>query len=181
LRAADSILKFIVDLPDGVAWNVLSYWPPRRYPYYLPASAYRGERPGYAFTRRRWCPDLGVNVVMQTGYFVDDPLEMRRLECVYDACDCLVRELLPRMELGELKKMLATLKPFAKDAYKAAMAAREGKDAAAARKVVRSLFEHIPRDAILSAYAQATNTNWHPDISGALARQKRARQELEGI
>ena len=85
------------------------------------------------------------------------------------------------MELGELKKMLATLKPFAKDAYKAAMTAREGKDAAAARKVVRSLFEHIPRDAILDAYAKATNTNWHPDISGALARQKRARQEREGI
>ena len=63
----------------------------------------------------------------KTGYFVDDPLEMRRLECEYDACDCLVHELLPRMELGELKKMLATLKPFAKNAYKAAMAAREGK------------------------------------------------------
>ena len=37
------------------------------------------------------------------------------------------------------------------------------------------------RDAILDAYAKATNTNWHPDISGALARQKRARQEREGI
>ena len=93
---------------------------------------------------------------MKTGYFVDDPLEMRRLECEYDVCDCLVHELLPRMELGELKKMLATLKPLAKDAYKAAMAAREGKDAAAAQKVVRALFEHIPRDAILDAYAGAT-------------------------
>ena len=93
---------------------------------------------------------------MKTGYFVDDSLEMRRLECEYDACDCLVRELLPRMELGELMKMLATLKPFAKDAYKAAMAAREGKDAAAARKVVRSLFEHISRGDILNAYAKAT-------------------------
>ena len=118
---------------------------------------------------------------MQTGYFLDDPLEMRRLECEYDVCDCLVHELLPRMELGELKKMLATLKPLAKDAYKAAMAAREGKDAAAVQKVVRALFEHIPRGAILSAYAQATNTNWHPDVSDALARQKRARQEHEGI
>ena len=39
---------------------------------------------------------------------------------------------------------------------KAAMAAREGKDAAAAQKVVRALFEHIPRDAILDAYAGAT-------------------------
>ena len=40
---------------------------------------------------------------------------------------------------------------------------------------------YIPRDAILDAYAKATNTNWHPDISGALVRQKRARQEREGI
>ena len=92
----------------------------------------------------------------KTGYFVDDPLEMRRLECEYDACDCLVHELLPRMELGELKKMLATLKPFAKDAYRAAMAAREDKNEGSARKVVRALFEHIPRVAILDAYAQAT-------------------------
>ena len=99
--------------------------------------------------------DQGGLGLTKTGYFVDDFLEMRRLECEYDACDCLVHELLPRMELGELKKMLATLKPFAKDAYKAAMAAREGKDAAAAQKVVRALFEHIPRDAILDAYAGA--------------------------
>ena len=103
-----------------------------------------------------WCPVAGVTVVTKTGYFVDDFSEMHRLECEYDACDCLVHELLPRMELGELKKMLATLKPFAKDAYKAAMVAREGKDAAAARKVVHSLFKHIPRDAILDAYAKAT-------------------------
>ncbi len=153
---ADSILKFIVDLPDGVAWNVLSYWPPRRYPYYLPASTYRGERPGYAFATRRWCPDLGLTVVTKTGYFLDDPMEHFRLECKYDACDRFVHELLPRMELGQLKKMLATLKPFARDAYKAAMATREGKDAAAARKVVRSLFEHITSGDILSAYAKAT-------------------------
>ena len=92
----------------------------------------------------------------KTGYFLDNPMEHFRLECKYDACDCLVHELLPRMELGELKKMLAALKPLARDAYKAAMATREGKDAAAARKVVRSLFEHIPRDAILDAYAKAT-------------------------
>ena len=92
----------------------------------------------------------------KTGYFLDDPMEHFRLECKYDACDRFVHELLPRMELDELKKMLATLKPLARDAFKAAMATREGKDAAAARKVVRALFEHIPRVAILDAYAQAT-------------------------
>ena len=73
-----------------------------------------------------------------------------------DAWECFAHELPPKMSTTELKKMLATLKPLAKDAYKAAMAAREGKDAAAAQKVVRALFEHIPRDAILDAYAGAT-------------------------
>ena len=60
------------------------------------------------------------------------------------------------MSLTALKKMIAMLKPLAKDAYKAAMAAREGKDAAAAQKVVRALFEHVPLDAILGAYVAAT-------------------------
>ena len=68
------------------------------------------------------------------------------------------------MNLTALKKMLATLKPLAKDAYKAAMAAREGKDAAAAQKVVRALFEHIPRDAILDAYAGATSEASSPGV-----------------
>ena len=37
-RAApvDPILKFIVNLPDGVAWNLISFWPPRRYPHWVP-------------------------------------------------------------------------------------------------------------------------------------------------
>ena len=77
-------------------------------------------------------------------------------ECADDGWKNFAHELLPKMNLTSLKKMLATLKPLAKDAYKAAMAAREGKDAAAAQKGVRALFEHIPRDAILDAYAGAT-------------------------
>ena len=77
-------------------------------------------------------------------------------ECADDAWECFANDRLPKMSLTALKKMLATLKPLAKDAYKAAMAVREGKDAAAAQKVVRALFEHIPRDAILDAYAGAT-------------------------
>ena len=37
-RAApvDPVLKFIVNLPDGVAWNLISFWPPRRYPHWVP-------------------------------------------------------------------------------------------------------------------------------------------------
>ncbi len=84
------------------------------------------------------------------------PQQSEAEECADDGWKNFAHELLPKMNLTSLKKMLATLKPLAKDAYKAAMAAREGKDAAAAQKVVRALFDHIPRDAILDAYAGAT-------------------------
>ena len=84
------------------------------------------------------------------------PRQSEAEECADDGWKNFAHELLPKMNLTSLKKMLATLKPLAKDAYKAAMAAREGKDAAAAQKVVRALFDHIPRDAILDAYAGAT-------------------------
>ena len=84
------------------------------------------------------------------------PRQSEAEECADDGWKNFAHELLPKMNLTALKKMLATLKPLAKDAYKAAMAARQGKDAAAAQKVVRALFEHIPRDAILDAYAGAT-------------------------
>ena len=84
------------------------------------------------------------------------PRQSEAEECADDGWKNFAHELLPKMNLTSLKKMLTTLKPLAKDAYKAAMAAREGKDAAAAQKVVRALFEHIPRDAILDAYAGAT-------------------------
>ena len=84
------------------------------------------------------------------------PRQSEAEECADDGWKNFAHELLPKMNLTSLKKMLTTLKPLAKDAYKAAMAAREGKDAAAAQKVVRALFEHVPRDAILDAYAGAT-------------------------
>ena len=65
---ADPILKFIVDLPDGVAWNLVSYWPPRRYPCIIPASTYRGPRPGYVFTTRQGYAPSEPPV---TGYHID--------------------------------------------------------------------------------------------------------------
>ncbi len=70
---ADPIIKFIVSLPDGVAWNLLSYWPPRRFPHYIRASTYRGPRPGYVFTTRTWCPLPGLPRKTKTGYFLDNP------------------------------------------------------------------------------------------------------------
>ena len=73
------------------------------------------------------------------------------------------------MKISQLMKMLATLKPLAKDAYKAAMAAREGKNEEAARQVVRALFEHIPRHAILDAYAMAMMPQSHALLTAALA------------
>mmetsp|Transcript_22670 Transcript_22670/g.69756 ORF Transcript_22670/g.69756 Transcript_22670/m.69756 type:complete len:164 (-) Transcript_22670:18-509(-) len=149
-------------LPDGVLWNVLSFWPPQRPKTFWRARAYDGPRPGCVFTTRGG----------RTGYWLDGEATVvsgdRPMHwtsnatsdgawtCLDDAWNCFVNERLPEMKISQLMKMLATLKPLAKDAYKAAMAAREGKDAAAAQKVVRALFEHIPRDAILDAYAGAT-------------------------
>ena len=72
-----------------------------------------------------------------------------------DRWNCFAQEL-PKMRMTTLKKMLATLKPLNRDAYKAAMAARENKSEEAARKVVRDLSEHVPRGAIFDAYENAT-------------------------
>ena len=55
-------------LPDGVAWNLVSYWPPCRYPSILPASTYRGPRPGYVFTTRQGYAPSEPPV---TGYHID--------------------------------------------------------------------------------------------------------------
>ena len=54
-KSSDAILEPSFRLPDGVLWNVLSFWPPQR-PHlflpvttYRPASAYAGPRPGFVF------------------------------------------------------------------------------------------------------------------------------------
>jgi hypothetical protein len=153
-KSSDAILEPSFRLPDGVLWNVLSFWPPRR-PKTFWRGTYDGSRPGCVFTTRGG----------RTGYWLDGeaPVVSMHLQqrddddwtCLDDAWNCFVNERLPEMKISQLMKMLATLKPLAKDAYKAAMAAREGKNDAAARQVVRALFEHIPRDAILDAYAKA--------------------------
>ena len=61
------------------------------------------------------------------------PRQSEAEECADDGWKNFAHELLPKMNLTSLKKMLATLKPLARDAFKAAMATREGKDSAAAR------------------------------------------------
>ena len=158
-KSSDAVLEPSFRLPDGVLWNVLSFWPPQRPKTFWRASTYAGLRPGCVFTTRHG----------RTGYWLDGeatvvsggwPMHLQQRDddawtCLDDAWNCFVNERLPEMKISQLMKMLATLKPLAKDAYKAAMAAREGKNEEAARQVVRALFEHITRGAILDAYAKA--------------------------
>ena len=158
-KSSDAMIEPSFRLPDGVLWNVLSFWPPQRPKTFWRASTYAGLRPGCVFTTRHG----------RTGYWLDGeatvvsggwPMHLQQRDddawtCLDDAWNCFVNERLPEMKISQLMKMLATLKPLAKDAYKAAMAAREGKNEEAARQVVRALFEHITRGAILDAYAKA--------------------------
>jgi len=160
-KSSDAMIEPSFRLPDGVLWNVLSFWPPQRPKTFWRARAYDGPRPGCVFTTRGG----------RTGYWLDGEATVvsgdRPMHwtsnatsdgawtCLDDAWNCFVNERLPEMKISQLMKMLATLKPLAKDAYKAAMAAREGKNEEAARQVVRALFEHITRGAILDAYAKA--------------------------
>ena len=54
-KSSDAILEPSFRLPDGVLWNVLSFWPPQRPHLFLPVSTYRpastyaGPRPGFVF------------------------------------------------------------------------------------------------------------------------------------
>ena len=67
-KSSDAMIEPSFRLPDGVLWNVLSFWPPRCDYLYLPASLYRpaptygGHRPGFVFKTRDG----------HTGYWVDD-------------------------------------------------------------------------------------------------------------
>ena len=66
-KSSDAIIAPSFRLPDGVFWNVLSFWPPRCDYLYLPASlyrpapTYRGHRPGFVF---KTCDG-------HTGYWAD--------------------------------------------------------------------------------------------------------------
>ena len=66
-KSSDAMIEPSFRLPDGVLWNVLSFWPPQR-PYlllpastYRPASTYAGPRPGFVF----------ATVGRHTGYWTD--------------------------------------------------------------------------------------------------------------
>ena len=54
-KSSNAILEPSFRLPDGVLWNVLSFWPPQRPHLFLPVSTYRpastyaGPRPGFVF------------------------------------------------------------------------------------------------------------------------------------
>ena len=60
-KSSDAVLEPSFRLPDGVLWNVLSFWPPQRPKTFWRARAYDGPRPGCVFATRDG----------RTGYFVD--------------------------------------------------------------------------------------------------------------
>ena len=79
-------------------------------------------------------------------------------QCEDDAWKNFVHERLPRMKMGELKKMLAGLEQLAKEAYDKAMAEHAAADDTrpAAQKVVEALFDNVARGDILDLYSAAT-------------------------
>ena len=66
-KSSDAMIEPSFRLPDGVLWNVLSFWPPQRPHLFLPVSMYRpastyaGPRPGFVF----------ATVGRHTGYWTD--------------------------------------------------------------------------------------------------------------
>ena len=60
-KSSDAMLEPSFRLPDGVLWNVLSFWPPRRPKTFSRALTYTGPRPGWVFTTREG----------RTGYWID--------------------------------------------------------------------------------------------------------------
>ena len=60
-KSSDAMIEPSFRLPDGVLWNVLSFWPPQRPKTFWRARAYDGPRPGCVFATRDG----------RTGYFVD--------------------------------------------------------------------------------------------------------------
>ena len=75
-----------------------------------------------------------------------------------DAWNNFAHERLPRLKMGELKKMLAGLEQLAKEAYDKAMAEHAAADDTrpAAQKVVEALFDDVARGDILDLYHAAT-------------------------
>ena len=59
-KSSDAMIEPSFRLPDGVLWNVLSFWPPRR-PKTFWRAQYDGPRPGCVFTTRGG----------RTGYWLD--------------------------------------------------------------------------------------------------------------
>ena len=60
-KSSDAMIEPSFRLPDGVLWNVLSFWPPQRPKTFWRAQTYDGPRPGCVFATRDG----------RTGYFVD--------------------------------------------------------------------------------------------------------------
>lgn len=61
-KTSDAALASSFRLPEGVLWNVLRFWPPKRPKTFWRATTYAGSRAGCAFTTRDG----------RTGYWVDE-------------------------------------------------------------------------------------------------------------
>lgn len=61
-KTSDAALSSTFRLPEGVLWNVLGFWPPKRPKTFWWATTYAGPRAGCAFTTRDG----------RTGYWVDE-------------------------------------------------------------------------------------------------------------
>ena len=64
-KSSDAMIEPSFRLPDGVLWNVLSFWPPQRPYLFLPASTYRSAST-YAGPRRGF---VFATVGRHTGYW----------------------------------------------------------------------------------------------------------------
>ena len=60
-KSSDAMIEPSFRVPDGVLWNVLSFWPPQRPKTFWRAQTYDGPRPGCVFATRGG----------RTGYWVD--------------------------------------------------------------------------------------------------------------
>ena len=86
-KTADPVLKFLVDMPDGVAGNVLSFWPPAAHYYavrrpgtgQVPFRPYREEE----VARSSFCRICGWDRDRCQGCFRGGPLFEKRTEMVY--------------------------------------------------------------------------------------------------
>ena len=77
-KSSDAMLEPSFRLPDGVLWNVLSFWPPRRPKTFSRALTYTGPRPGWVFTTREGRTGYWIDVQLAPAPWREPPAGARR-------------------------------------------------------------------------------------------------------